>query len=184
MNDSMSNGAGSACEDYECDVAALADGTLAPEKARVVSLHLAGCARCRRWRDEYSAMDARLARALPAPRLAADFEWKLAARVKARAQVERADSRAAAEREYSDLLAGLRRGLRATTVGTIAGAVASFACALAALPVLIERLRPVVAGFETPPDNLVIAGITGMITAAALAWSFGSGGLPGLRPRG
>ena len=40
-----------ACDDYEFEVAELVDGTLAPEKARIVSLHLAGCARCRRWRD-------------------------------------------------------------------------------------------------------------------------------------
>ena len=44
MNITVMNGA---CEDYEFDVAELADGTLAPEKARIVRLHLAGCARCR-----------------------------------------------------------------------------------------------------------------------------------------
>ncbi len=54
-----------ACDDYEFEVAELVDGTLAPEKARIVSLHLAGCARCRRWRDEYSAMDARLSARCP-----------------------------------------------------------------------------------------------------------------------
>ena len=43
------------CEDYELEVADLVDGTLAPEKARVVSLHLAGSCRCRRSRDEYAA---------------------------------------------------------------------------------------------------------------------------------
>ena len=57
MNITVMNGA---CEDYEFDVAELADGTLAPEKARIVRLHLAGCTRCRRWRDEYAAIDARL----------------------------------------------------------------------------------------------------------------------------
>ena len=82
MNITVMNGA---CEDYEFDVAELVDGTLAPEKARIVRLHLAGCARCRRWRDEYAAIDARLTRALPQPRLPADFEWKLAARLRARA---------------------------------------------------------------------------------------------------
>jgi anti-sigma factor RsiW len=171
----------SACEDYEFDVSELVDGTLAPEKARVVSLHLAGCARCRRWRDAYAAMDARLAHAMRVPRLAAEFEWKLAARVRARTQVERAGTRAAAEQEYSDLVAGLRQRLRAATLGSIAGTVAALGCVLASLPVLIERLRPVVGSLDGPPDKLVIVGITAAITAAALAWSFGSGGLPGLR---
>ena len=73
MNITVMNGA---CEDYEFDVAELVDGTLAPEKARIVSLHLAGCARCRRWRDEYAAIDARLARALPQPRLAGGFRME------------------------------------------------------------------------------------------------------------
>ena len=83
-----------ACEDYEFDVAELADGTLAPEKARIVRLHLAGCTRCRRWRDEYAAIDARLTRALPQPRLPADFEWKLAARLRAHGPRLRAPTRA------------------------------------------------------------------------------------------
>ena len=65
-----------ACEDYEFDVAELADGTLAPEKARIVRLHLAGCTRCRRWRDEYAALDARLTRALPQPRLRRGFRME------------------------------------------------------------------------------------------------------------
>ena len=88
-----------ACEDYEFDVTELVDHTLAPEKARIVSLHIAGCARCRRWRDEYAAMDARLAHALPRARLAADFEWRLAARLRSRAPTGRDDTRAAAQRE-------------------------------------------------------------------------------------
>jgi len=130
MNITVMNGA---CEDYEFDVAELADGTLAPEKARIVRLHLAGCTRCRRWRDEYAAIDARLARALPQPRLPADFEWKLAARLRERASTARADTRVAAEREYADLMTGLRDRLRSATLGGVAGAVAATGCALAAV---------------------------------------------------
>ena len=90
-----------ACEDYEFDVAELVDHTLAPEKARIVSLHIAGCARCRRWRDEYAGMDARLARALPRPCLPAGFEWRLAARL-------RSGSAAAGHADTGPAVAGLR----------------------------------------------------------------------------
>lgn len=173
----------SACEDYEFDVAELVDDTLAPEKARVVSLHLAGCARCRRWRHEYSAMDARLAHALQAPRLPADFEWTLANRVRARTQVERADTRAAAEREYSQVVDRLRRGLRAATLGGVASAVAAAGCALAVLPTLIERARPMASALQPQSATVVVGLIASAIAAAALAWSFGNGVLPGLRLR-
>ena len=177
MNITVMNGA---CEDYEFDVAELADGTLAPEKARIVRLHLAGCMRCRRWRDEYATIDARLTRALPQPRLPADFEWKLAARLRARGSTARADTRVAAEREYADLMTGLRDRLRSTTLGSIAGAVAATGCALAIVPVLIEHLRP---ALDTQMDSAAFQIAAAAITVAALAWSFGNGVLPGLRLR-
>ncbi len=177
MNITVMNGA---CEDYEFDVAELADGTLAPEKARIVRLHLAGCTRCRRWRDEYAALDARLTRALPQPRLPADFEWKLAARLRARASTARADTRVAAEREYADLMTGLRDRLRSATLGSVAGAVAATGCALAVVPVLIEHLRP---ALDTQTGSAAFKIATAAITVAALAWSFGNGVLPGLRLR-
>jgi len=178
MNIIVMNGA---CEDYEVDVAELADGTLAPEKARIVSLHLAGCTRCRRWRDEYAALDARLTRALPQPRLPADFEWKLAARLRARASNARMDRRLAAEREYADLMTGIRDRLRSATLGSVAGAVAATGCALAVVPVLIEHLRP---ALDTQTGSAAFKIATAAITVAALAWSFGNGVLPGLRLRG
>ena len=177
MNITVMNGA---CEDYELDVAELADGTLAPEKARIVTLHLAGCTRCRRWRDEYAALDARLTRALPKPRLPADFEWKLAARLRARASNARADPRLAAEREYADLMTGLRDRLRSATLGSVAGAVAATGCALAVVPMLIEHLRP---ALDTQTGSAAFKIATAAITVAALAWSFGNRVLPGLRLR-
>jgi hypothetical protein len=175
MNTIPVNGA---CEDYEVDVAELVDGTLAPEKARIVWLHLAGCVRCRRWRGEYAAMDARLARALPRPRLAADFEWRLAARLRARAARDRADTRIAATREYADLMADLRDRLRSAALASVAGAVAATGCLLAVLPLLSDYLRPALAA-QSGPRALTAA--TAMIVIAALGWSIRNGVLPGLR---
>jgi anti-sigma factor RsiW len=180
MNGNPANGP---CEDYELEVADLVDGTLAPEKARVVSLHLAGCCRCRKWRDEYAAMDRQLARAIPRPRLTIDFEWKLAARLRALGGAP-VDTRAAAEQEYATLMDGLRRRLRGATIGSAASAVAAGGCALAVLPALIDRLGPALAAFNAPAawTGALVAGLA--IVAGALAWSFGSGALPGLRLRG
>jgi hypothetical protein len=174
----MNTPANGACDDYEFEVAELVDGTLAPEKARIVRLHLAGCARCRRWRDEYSAMDARLAGALRRPRLAADFEWRLGARLRARAPDGRADTRAAAEREYAHLMAGLRDRLRASTLDGVAGAAAAAGCALAVLPVLAEHLRP---ALDVQTGSVIVRFSTVAITVAALAWAFRNRVLPGLR---
>jgi len=165
-----------ACEDYEFDVAELVDHTLAPEKARIVSLHIAGCARCRRWRDEYAAMDTRLAHALPKPRLAADFEWRLAARLRARPPAGRADTRAVAQREYAELMAGLRERLRSAAVGSIAGAIAAIGCVLAAMPVLIDHLH---FSLDAQASSALFKIVTAGVTVAALAWSFGNGVLPG-----
>jgi anti-sigma factor RsiW len=169
---------GNPCEDYEFDVAELVDGTLAPEKARIVRLHLAGCARCRRWRDRYAAMDARLARVLPVPRLPADFDWKLAARIGALDTEERRDRRADAEREYATLLSGLRGRLRAATLSGIASWAAAAGCALAVLPTLLERARPLIEGQSR---GTLVTLTTVAVIAATFAWSFGSGVLPGLR---
>lgn len=125
-------------------------------------------------------MDARLVRALPRPQLASGFEWKLAARLRARAPDERDDTRAAADREYADLMAGLRDRLRAATLGSVAGAVAAGGCLLAVLPVLTEQLRP---ALDVQTGSVILRFSTLAITVAALAWSFGNGVLPGLRLR-
>jgi anti-sigma factor RsiW len=168
----------SPCEDYEFDVADLVDGTLPPEKARIVRLHLACCSRCRRWRDEYAAMDARLARALPVPRLPADFHWKVAARIRAGEPDERRDRRADAEREYATVMSGLRGRLRAAALGGIAGWAAAAGCALAVLPPLLERARPLLEGESR---GMLITVTTVAVIAASCGWSLGTGLLPGLR---
>jgi hypothetical protein len=167
-----------ACEDYEFDVAELVDHTLAPEKARIVSLHIAGCARCRRWRDEYAGMDARLARALPRPYLPAGFEWRLAARLRSgSAAAGHADTRADAQREYAELMAGLHERLRSAAVGSIAGAIAAIGCVLAAAPVLLEQLP---LALDAQLSATLVKIVTGGVTVGALAWSFGNRVLPGL----
>lgn len=170
------NPVGSPCEDYEFDVADLVDGTLAPEKARIVRLHLASCARCRRWRDEYAAMDARLQRTLPVPRLPADFDWKLAARVRAGDPEDRRDRRADVEREYATLISGLRGRLRAATLGGLAGWAAAAGCAVAVLPPLLERARPVL---DDQSRGMLVTVTTVAVIAAAFTWSFATGVLPG-----
>jgi hypothetical protein len=179
MNGNPANGP---CEDYELEVADLVDGTLAPEKARVVSLHLAGCCRCRKWRDEYAAMDRQLARAIPRPRLTIDFEWKLAARLRALGGAH-VDTREAAEQEYATLMDGLRRRLRAATLGGVATACAVTGCALAVMPPLVERIRPALAALDAQTGALLAGAASLAIVAGALAWSFVGGALPGLRLR-
>ena len=68
------------CADYEHDLVELVEGSLGPERARVIRLHVESCARCRAWQAEFAAFDAGLAAALPSPALSADFERRLQAR--------------------------------------------------------------------------------------------------------
>ena len=51
MNISMHAGP---CADYEHEIVELAEGSLAPEKARVVRTHVASCARCRAWQSAFA----------------------------------------------------------------------------------------------------------------------------------
>jgi anti-sigma factor RsiW len=179
MNDIPANGP---CEDYEFEVADLVDGTLAPEKARIVRLHVAACVRCRRWRDEYAAVDRRLAGVLSQAhadlRLPADFEWKLRSRLQSLTRgAARPDSRTAAEREYAAAIAGLRRRLRSATLAGAASAAAVIGCALAVLPTLIERLRSTADALNVQDSSPMYGVATLVLVAGVLIWSGRNGAL-------
>jgi len=91
----------------------LHDGTLPPERARAVHLHVDHCARCRDWVQAFAALDARLAADLPQPRLSANFDVRLHERLAALTRpVVRSDQSGILEREHDALLAALRRGAR------------------------------------------------------------------------
>ncbi len=101
------------CADYEHDLVELHDGALPPERASVVRLHVAQCARCRDWAQAFASLDARLAVDLPQPRLSADFDARLHERLAALARpVVRGDLRDVIEREHDSLVDSLRRGHR------------------------------------------------------------------------
>ena len=114
MNTSMHAGP---CADYEHEIVELAEGSLAPEKARVVRMHVASCARCRAWQSAFADLDAGLGQALPRPALSADFAARLESRLAAVTRSNgRADLRASAEDEYRRTLEALRRGTRSSAI--------------------------------------------------------------------
>lgn len=177
------NHAGPACEDYEFDVVDLVNGALAPEKARIVGLHVASCARCRRWRDEYTALDAELRRVLTRPRLSAEFDWQLAARVHSLTPAgDRPARRAGADLEYATELEQLRRALRGATLTSLASWVAAAACAVLLLPTLTGWLGQLEAAQdERFQAVMMFGGIAASLLAAALSWTSWRGALPRLR---
>jgi anti-sigma factor RsiW len=148
------------CADYEHDLVELLEGSLGPERARVIRLHVESCPRCRAWRAEFAAIDAGLAAALPRPALCADFEHRLQARIATLPlSVNRSDLRASADREHERLVDTLRRGARrhALLDGIGSAAVEQ----TGALPLLLEG----------PQRLVMLGGIGTAVALAALAWT-------------
>ena len=175
---------GGPCADYEHDLVELVDGSLGPERARVIRLHVESCPHCRAWQAEFAALDARLAGALPRPELSPDFEHRLRARLSASAEpLKRGELRNAADREYEQLLGVLGRGARRHALLDAVGSVAVTAGVLFAARGLLGPAGALLQSVEGP-QQWALAGIVGTaIAAAALGWSAARGVLPVLRSR-
>lgn len=160
------------CADYEHDLVELQEGSLGPERARVIRLHVESCARCRAWQAEFAAFDAGLAAALPSPALSADFERRLQARIAALAQpVNRSDLRARADREHERLVEALRRGARRHALLDGIGSAAIAICVLAVARGLLEQTDSLQLLFEGPQRMVIFGGIGTAVALAALAWT-------------
>ena len=170
------------CADYEHELVELHEGELSPERGRVVRLHLAQCARCRRWATEFSALDAQLAAGLPHATLSPGFEARLAARLAAldgeapRVRTWTADE---LEREHDSLVLDLlHRARRRALLGAI-GSAAATACAFVAARNLLAGHGDLIALLPEGPERWLALGAVGMAVAvAALAWSAARNLLP------
>jgi anti-sigma factor RsiW len=167
--------------DFDHDLVDLHDGALAPERARIVSLHVEQCPRCRAWQAEFAALDARLAAGLPRPGLSPAFDEQLRARLAALSRSPpRGDLRTALEREHESLVNSLRRGARRQALlGAVASAAATL-CVLALARSLLARgidLLPLAEGTER---WIALGALGAGATLAALAWAAGRDGPPTL----
>jgi anti-sigma factor RsiW len=162
----------SPCADYEHDLVELLEGSLGPERARVIRLHVESCPRCRAWQAEFAALDAGLAAALQRPVLSADFERQLRERIATLARpATRGDLRDLADREHQRLVDALRRGARRHALLDGIGSAAVAICLLAVARGLLEQtdvLHLLVAG---PQRLVLLGGIGTAIALAALAWT-------------
>ena len=172
------------CADYEHDLVELHDGTLPPERARAVHLHVEHCARCSDWVQAFAALDARLAADLPQPRLSADFDVRLHERLAALTRpVARSDQSGTLEREHDALLAALRRGARRSALLGAIGWAAAMACALLMARNLIGEASGVLAAVTGGTESLMVFGVVGVAVAIAgwALWAVRAGTpLPGL----
>jgi anti-sigma factor RsiW len=160
------------CADYEHDLVDLREGSLGPERARVIRLHVESCPRCRAWQAEFAAFDAGLAAALPSPALPADFERRLQARISALAQpANRSDLRARAAREHERLVEALLRGARRHALLDGIGSAAVAICVLALARGLLEQTDAMQLLFEGPQRLVILGGIGTAVALAALAWT-------------
>lgn len=160
------------CADYEHDLVELLEGSLGPERARVIRLHVESCARCRAWQAEFAALDAGLAAALPRPAISPDFERRLQARLSALAQpANRSDLRARVDREHERLVEALRRGARRHALLDGIGSAAVAICVLAVAHGLLEQADALQLLFAGPQRMVILGGIGTAVALAALAWT-------------
>ena len=160
------------CADYEHDLVELLEGSLGPERTRVIRLHVESCARCRAWQTEFAAFDAGLAAALPSLALSSDFERRLQARIAAVAQpASRSDLRARADREHERLVEALRRGARRHALLDGIGSAAIAICVLAVARGLLERADALQLLLEGPQRMVILGGIGTAVALAALVWT-------------
>lgn len=181
MNDTFPTGP---CAEYEHDLVDLLEGSLGPERARLIRQHAATCPRCRAWQAEYAALDDRLADAMPRPVLSADFERVLQARLATLAPpATRGDLRETEDREHQRLIRALQLGARRHALLDGIGSAAVAASALAAASGLIGNAAELRWLLEGPQSSIILGGIGAAVSFAALAWSVGRGAvsIPGWR---
>ena len=160
------------CADYEHDLVDLHEGSLGPERARVIRLHVASCPRCRAWQADLAAIDAGLAAALPRVVLSADFERRLQARIATLPPpANRNDLRARTIREHEELVETLRRGARRHALLDGLGSAAVAICVLLVAQWLLGQADALQALLAGPQRPVLLGGIGTAIAVAALAWT-------------
>jgi hypothetical protein len=174
------------CDEYAFDIVELTDGTLHPERAQTVRLHMLDCLPCRRWHHEMATVDATLASGLPRPRLSPAFTANLYARLQTLSAVEpqsRAIARQAAETEFQRMKAAAGKGWR---WGAILNGAAT-ASVVGGIVIAVQAYAPAIAtSADVGNSGLLIqvvsvgAGIAVAVWAAARAKAFGSSSLPTL----
>ena len=172
------------CADYEHDLVDLLEGSLGPERARVIRQHADTCPRCRAWQAEFAALDDRLARATARPVLSTGFERVLQERLATLVRpATRGDLRAAADCEHERLIDAIRRDARRHGLLDGIGSAAVAASALAAANALIRHSGEFRQLLEGPQYWHTLGGIGAAVALAALAWAAGRGAIsiPGWR---
>jgi anti-sigma factor RsiW len=168
------------CADYEHDLVELHEGSLPPERARAVRMHVEQCPRCREWSRAFAALDLRLAAELPCPGLSADFDARLQERLSALTRpVVGGDLRNAVEREHDSLVDSLRRGARRSAVLGAIGWATAAVCVFIAARGLLREMSGVLATVPGGTEPWLMFGVVGVAFAiAGLAWSAARNGLP------
>ena len=181
MNTSMTAGP---CADFEHDIVELADGSLAPDRARAVRFHVESCARCRAWQSAFAGLDSELEQALPRPALSADFAAKLESRLAAVTRLNgRTDLRTSAEADYRLTLETLRRGSRFSAIVGAMTIVGICAAVLLLVRAVAPDAAPLLTTFAGPERATAFIALGTAVAVGALAWSASRGFLPMLRLR-
>ncbi len=161
------------CADYEYDLVELHDGELAPERARIVRLHIQQCLRCRSWATQFAALDSRLEAELPRPALSLDFDARLRQRLSTlTTPASQGELRSRIELEHDSLIASLRKFTwRRAVLGAIASTTAMFGILVSASWLLSQGAHWLSLLGEGPERWVAMGTIGSAIAVATLAWS-------------
>jgi anti-sigma factor RsiW len=97
------------CPEFESRILDLLENQLPAGERAEVEAHLAACPACRAWAAEWRQLDAALVRAVPRPKLSADFEARLREQIAAVASPALAERKRQAEADHAARLGELRR---------------------------------------------------------------------------
>jgi anti-sigma factor RsiW len=101
------------CARFEFEIADLVDEQLPPDRETILRNHLAACAACRAWLEEYANVDAALASEIMPVRVPADFEARLRSRIARSAPASApTPTLLLLDEEYRQLVEGMKRQLR------------------------------------------------------------------------
>ena len=156
------------CAEYEHELVDLNDGGLPPERARMLRLHLAHCARCTAWAERFAAIDERLAAGIIVPALSPGFETRLRERLDLE-PAQQGELRAAAEREYQREIEAMWRGARLRVTLDAIGSVALTLGVLAAGNTWLAAA----GGWQVVVDALQSQWVLGGLASAAILVVFG-----------
>jgi anti-sigma factor RsiW len=170
------------CARFEYEIADLVDEQLPPDREAVLRNHLAICAPCRGWLEEYSNVDAALASEISPVSVPGDFEARLKARIaQAGPSSASAPTLLGLDDEYRRVLASLREQMRRRILASVPSAAAMAGAAWLAADQVLSRSAAFDQAVSQAGPITAYGALSIAISLGALGWAAWRGLLPAPR---